>query len=304
MDTALRAQDPAVLITPGPTVGGARYRDPVVDLLACAIPPHFVQPWATVEVVRDSGSGGESSDDAGDSGEEERLPLEAMGGRGKKGPPPPPPPPTLMLGAGGGDATETALLQRPEAVLELLRGCAVRTGGVVHLLPAPTDAVCRGVRLLCRRAPEFVVPPPLASAPETSATASRRGGGGSGGGVAVGGHRSSKTDSSSGRPRQPGRRHSGGGEKKTGAEREAGLGVRGQSAGGGGGGDWASRLSDWGVVTTGSEVVIPHKALEVWYHDVTATAAAAASATASAATTATREGAEDITIGFVCLFIN
>ncbi|CAN0024428.1 unnamed protein product, partial [Hapterophycus canaliculatus] len=44
VDSALRPQDPAVLIMPGPT---AAVRDPVVDLRACAIPPHYVQPWAT-----------------------------------------------------------------------------------------------------------------------------------------------------------------------------------------------------------------------------------------------------------------
>ncbi|CAM9442051.1 unnamed protein product [Pylaiella littoralis] len=294
VDTALRAQDPAVLIMPGPVVGA---RDPVVDLLACAIPPHFVQPWATVEVVRDS-----DGDDAGDS---------------------------------RGDATST-LLRRPEAVLELLRGCAVETGSVIYLLPAPTDAVCRGIRLLCRRAPEFVIPPLLTFSPETS-VASRYGGGGE---TAGGGRRSSKKGSSSGRPRESGR-PLGGGEGAAGEELEAGVGKRGgapvrgptrdrgdtekgrptraamaeevgtdvrqprhapaaatsngrergeggQSAGGGGG-DWASRLSKWGVVTTCSEIVTPHKALEVWYHDV-AVAAAAAAATAATAVAATTAG--------------
>ena len=32
-------------------------------------------------------------------------------------------------------------------------------------------------------------------------------------------------------------------------------------------GDWAGMLAEWGVVTARSEVVVPHKALEVWYHD-------------------------------------
>lgn len=300
---------------PGPT---ASARDPVIDLLACAIPPHFVQPWATVEVVRDSGS-----DDAGDGSE----------GGGKKGPPPQ----TVMSGAGGN--TTSTLLRRPESVLELLRGCAVRTGGVVHLLPTPMDAVCQGVRLLCRRAPEFVIPPLLTSAPETSA---RRGG------VTAGDHRRSKKDSSSGRPRDAGR-HLGGRERNAGEELEAGLGgtggapgrgplsgrdgaekekstraamaqgvrtdirhtphapaaathkSRGGHSAGGDEGDWASRLSEWGVVTSCSEVVTPHKALEVQYHDVAAAAAAtAAPATAAAAaaeaTTVGREGAEDVMV--------
>lgn len=336
VDTALRAQDPAVLIMPGPVVGA---RDPVVDLLACAIPPHFVQPWATVEVVRDS-----DGDDAGDSSEG----LAAAGGR-KEGALPQ----TAMSGAGrgGGDATST-LLRRPEAVLELLRGCAVETGSVIYLLPAPTDAVCRGIRLLCRRAPEFVIPPLLTFSPETSA-ASRCGGGGE---TTGGGRRSSKKGSSSGRPRESGR-PLGGGEGAAGEELEAGVGKRGgapvrgptrdrgdtekgrptraamadevgtdvrqprhapaaatsngreRGEGGqsaeGGGGDWASRLSKWGVVTTCSEIVTPHKALEVWYHDVAVAAAAAAAtaATAVAATTAGREGAEDVMTGFCPDFI-
>lgn len=50
VDTALRPQDPAVLIISGPR-GGTK-RDPVIGCRACAIPPHFIQPWATVEVVR------------------------------------------------------------------------------------------------------------------------------------------------------------------------------------------------------------------------------------------------------------
>lgn len=56
VDTALRPQDPAVLILPGLKEAA---RDPVVDLRACAVPPHFVQPWATVEVVQYAGSDGE-----------------------------------------------------------------------------------------------------------------------------------------------------------------------------------------------------------------------------------------------------
>ena len=52
MDTALRPKDPAVLLIPG-SAGAAR--DPVVDLRVSAIPPHFVQPWASVEIVQDSG---------------------------------------------------------------------------------------------------------------------------------------------------------------------------------------------------------------------------------------------------------
>lgn len=52
VDTALRPQDPAVLIVAG--VPSATARDPVIELEACAIPSHFVQPWATVEVVRDA----------------------------------------------------------------------------------------------------------------------------------------------------------------------------------------------------------------------------------------------------------
>ena len=48
MDTALRPQDPAVLIIPGPTEAA---RDPVVDFRVQAVPPHYVLPWATVEMV-------------------------------------------------------------------------------------------------------------------------------------------------------------------------------------------------------------------------------------------------------------
>lgn len=55
VDTALRPQAPAVLLIPGPA-GPAR--DPVVDLRVSAIPPHFVQPWASVEVVRGGGASG------------------------------------------------------------------------------------------------------------------------------------------------------------------------------------------------------------------------------------------------------
>lgn len=34
-------------------------------------------------------------------------------------------------------------------------------------------------------------------------------------------------------------------------------------------GGWAGLLSGWGYVTTSTEIVVPHKALEVWPHDVT-----------------------------------
>lgn len=302
VDTALRPQDPAVLIMPGPTVPA---RDPVVDLRACAIPPHFVQPWATIEVVRDSGSAGEDEGVVGEADEER-------------------PSASAVLSAEAEDIASMVPL-RPESALELLRGCAVRTDGVVHLLTTATDAVCRGVRLLCRRSPGFVIPPLPVPAPEISAPSNR----GSGGG----GHRSSKKQPGCGRPRDTGWRTEGegrgageqrptgvetrdgaagpgpaseGGEKGKERDTRVGAVVRGGGGGGGTGvrhvqhgiaaaaaattatvgrsgrgtpggkkggsrageeGDWARRLSEWGVVTTGSEVVVPHRALEVWYRD-------------------------------------
>lgn len=305
VDTALRSQDPAVLIMPGPTAAtAASDRDPVVDLRACAIPPHFVQPWATIEVVRDSGGVGE------EEGEEEGK---AAGGTGKERP-----------NASAGDTAPMAAL-RPEFALGLLRGCTVRTGGVAHLLTAATDPACRGVRLLCRRAPEFVVPPLPVSASEAGAPSSHR----RGVATAAGGHRRSRKQPGGGGrpPGAGGQRTEGGGrgarEQQTklvvevrdgagagrgpagedgdkgrqrptrGAEtapqggRQTGVGYARHGTAGEGGrgappaakggagdkkeeekeGDWAHRLSEWGVVTTGSEVVVPHKALEVCYHD-------------------------------------
>lgn len=262
----------------------AAARDPVVDLRACAIPPHYVQPWATVEVVRDIDAASVDGEGGGEA---------------------------PAASAGEGDAAATAPL-RPESALELLLGCAVRTGGVVHLLPAPTDAVCRGVRLLCRRAPEFFIPP--LPPPTSEASAAPSGGGGT-----AGSHRSSRDRSGGGgRPRDAGRRRRGEGERSTGAGRQhlaeesearsdvaaasrgttdargggekesraragtaqatnnaakaegSGCGTRRGEPGdreAGDGQDWARRLSEWGTVTTGSEVVVPHEALEVSYHD-------------------------------------
>lgn len=71
VDTALRPKDPAVLIIAG--VPRVTARDPVVQLEACAIPPHFVQPWATIDVVRDAvrgeeGIGGSVDGEAVDAG--------------------------------------------------------------------------------------------------------------------------------------------------------------------------------------------------------------------------------------------
>lgn len=48
VDTALRPQDPAVLIIPGLTEA---VKDPIVDLRAYAVPPHYVMPWETIELV-------------------------------------------------------------------------------------------------------------------------------------------------------------------------------------------------------------------------------------------------------------
>ncbi|CAM9845807.1 unnamed protein product [Choristocarpus tenellus] len=48
IDTALQPQDPAVFMlstTKGPVV-----EDPVVDLSISSVPPHFLQPWAAVEI--------------------------------------------------------------------------------------------------------------------------------------------------------------------------------------------------------------------------------------------------------------
>ncbi|CAN0152691.1 unnamed protein product, partial [Ectocarpus fasciculatus] len=276
VDTALRPQDPAVMIMPGPQ---AAARDPVVHLRACAVPPHFVQPWATVEVVRYGGG------DGGGDGDGE---CESM--------------------AKGTAVADARSALRPESALELLRSCVVRSGGVVHLLHAPADAACRGVRLLCRRAPEHVVPLSAASSagttPSTGASTSRRAGGS---------HRSNKEKSSHGRPRGTRRRSREGEDaekRKVGAcgegeterldakqatavtdvactrqgnsETRATADARGSSESGTPGGktgvekegDWACRLSDWGVVTISSEVVVPHKALEVCYHDMSAAAAA------------------------------
>lgn len=261
------------------------------------MPPHFVQPWATVEVVRDGGGGG------GGGSEEDGE--------------------TTTKGTAVGDA-RSAL--RPESALELLRGCVVRSGGVVHLLHAPADAACRGVRLLCRRAPEHVVPLSAASSagtiPAAGAAKSRRAGGS---------HRSSNEKSSHGRPRGTRRRSREGedaeekrkveacGEGETervGAKQATAVtdvactrrqgdsvtkaiaDARGSSGSGTPGGktgvekegDWACRLSDWGAVTISSEVVVPHKALEVCYHDISA--AAAAPAVAATTRTTCREGVE------------
>lgn len=149
--------------------------------------------------------------------------------------------------ADGPDSTEL----RPETALELLRGSVVRTGGVVHLLTTPTDASCRGVTLLCRRASEFVIP---AFAPAS---------GGSGSSANI------KDKPGSGRPRNAAR------NRVRGEEGRLNIGERrGERARGGkeedlssNEKDWASLLFEWGVVTTRSEVIVPHKALEVWYHD-------------------------------------
>ncbi|CAN0454861.1 unnamed protein product, partial [Ectocarpus sp. 8 AP-2014] len=269
VDTALRPQDPAVMIMPGPR---AAARDPVVHLRACAVPPHFVQPWATVEVVRDGGGGGDGDGEP------------------------------VTEGTEVGDA-RSAL--RPESALELLRGCVVRSGGVVHLLHVPADAACRCVRLLCRRAPEHVVPlstdSPSGTTPATGASASRRAGGS---------HRSSNEKSSHGRRRGTRRRSREGedaeekrkvgacgegeterlgtkqatagtdvactrrGDSATGAIVDAGgsseSGIPGGKTGVEKEGDWAGLLSDWGAVTITSEVVVPHKALELSYHDISA----------------------------------
>lgn len=58
-------------------------------------------------------------------------------------------------------------------------------------------------------------------------------------------------------------------------------------------GDWAGRLSDWGAVTISSEVVVPHKALEVSYHDISA---------AAPTKTTCREGVERCTF-VLCLWV-
>lgn len=48
VDTALSPEHPAVMISPGLSLA---VRDPVVELQTCAIPPHYMQPWSTVELV-------------------------------------------------------------------------------------------------------------------------------------------------------------------------------------------------------------------------------------------------------------
>lgn len=58
IDTALRAADPAVLIMAG--VPSATARDPVVEIEVRTVPPHFIEPWATVEVIRDATDGSKS----------------------------------------------------------------------------------------------------------------------------------------------------------------------------------------------------------------------------------------------------
>lgn len=79
MDTALRPEDPAVLIIPG---SKGQARDPVVGLRASSVPPHFVQPWATVEVVRHGGGGGEVGD--GGTGGRRGGKNEPQGGEERK----------------------------------------------------------------------------------------------------------------------------------------------------------------------------------------------------------------------------
>lgn len=212
---------------------------------------------------------------------------------------------------------------RPESALELLRGSVVRTGGVVHLLATPTDATCRGVTLLCRRAPEYRIPAvaPAAAAGGSGGSAKvknksgsgrsrnanaarKRGGEGEGGGTNAGERQGARRATGGGASSRSGgatthdngareRVDRDGKEGKDGSHRRharhsapsvnAAAGSRcGSSVGGGSGGareeakddeaspkegDWAGMLADWGVVTTLSEVVVPHKALEVWYHD-------------------------------------
>ncbi|CAN0548727.1 unnamed protein product, partial [Ectocarpus sp. 12 AP-2014] len=168
-------------------------------------------------------------------------------------------------------------------------------------------AACRGVRLLCRRAPEYVIPlsadSPSGTTPATGASASRR----------AGGFHRSRNEKTSHSRRRGTRRRSREGEdaeekQKMGAcgegeterlgtkQATAGTDVActrredsatgaipdavGSSESGTPGGktsvekegDWAGRLSDWGAVTISSEVVVPHKALEVSYHDISAAA--------------------------------
>lgn len=61
--------------------------------------------------------------------------------------------------SGGEQATSaTSGSLRPESVLEQLRGSVVRAGGIVRFLVSPNDPACRGVRLRCRREPDFFIP--------------------------------------------------------------------------------------------------------------------------------------------------
>ena len=204
------------------------------------------------------------------------------------------------------DATSPS--PRPAAALELLRGSVVRSGGVVHLMVAPTDPTCRSARLLCRRSPEFVIPTrgyyrdhgdSVWNDADTN-------------GVAIGAednkrsgrrndydHRSSGSRGRKGKGEAEGAgRAAGKGEREYagargddlaeaehfGVEKTRHLGENDGRPGEGSssacflkgatgidGRGWVERLHNWGVITACSEVVIPHEALDVRYHDLEAT---------------------------------
>lgn len=143
--------------------------------------------------------------------------------------------------------------------------------------------------------------------PRNADAARKRGGGGEGDGTSAGERQGARRATGGGASSRGGgatthdndarervdRDEKGGKEGKDGSHRRharhsapsvnAAVGSRcGGSVGGGNGGareegkddeaspkegDWAGVLADWGVVTILSEVVVPNKALEVWYHD-------------------------------------
>lgn len=189
---------------------------------------------------------------------------------------------------------------RPEYALELLRGAVVQAGGTVHFLPTPADTTCRGVRLRCKRVPESYIQTALED--ETTVD----GGGGSsnrnevkdGNGRfnvkgdwrarAEGDWRGAGSDDSrpetgsdvggagEGRKHRRSRANEGSDRRMMFVEGESvrGQGRRAAQGKKRGGGEawteadgWAYQLREWGMVGTSTEVVVPDKAMEVYYND-------------------------------------